>query len=279
MAGAAADALPPSAQLATWLALNEPDIFLTLARAVARGKLASAVRAHFAALGQDDGEDDFTDDSGDDSSGDFLDESADYSSFDTGSPLDVSGTATDSEAAAAAEFNLPAPTLEPVSTDTIDASLPSDVTSAIDATPTSSGSTVGSALSTLGQGIGSALASVGSALASPAGVKALGSVATAYYANQVAQANTETAYANAQTAQAVLAAQAATAASGHSLLPVSTTIDPATGLLQPVVSNGSTYTPTTLAGVASMLPAIGSQWGLWVALAAVIFGIVWVVHR
>jgi hypothetical protein len=257
--------LAPPVQLATWLALNEPDIFVTLAKNVQAASAADRIGAHFAALGQD--EDDFSDDS----SADEADEEA---SIDTGDELDTSGDFLDTGVSAETPeqvFNLPEPTLEPISTDTIDTTPPPDVLDAASATPTSSGSTVGESLAS---GIGSAISSVGAALASPAGLKTLGAVASAYYGAQVAQSASETAAANAQTAQAVLGMQAAAAGAGAPLLPVTTAINSSTGLLEPVLAQssatGTTYTPTTLPALASMLSSGSSSWLMWGALGLIV---------
>lgn len=303
MAGTAtaSAALAPPAQLATWLALNEPDLFVTLARRARVANVKQGVRARLAQLA-DDSDLDF----GDDVDTDIDTEDLGIEDEDLGLtdddllPVDDSSLTADAENAessAEAELGLPA-------TDDLTADLTaesdqdiqaaenyllspegSDVSSAVASTPTSSGQTVGQAVTSSGSSVPSAVSSVSDVLSSPSGLKALASLATSYFQSQAQ--NSALAAQNAAASQAILAAQMSAAAAGSSLLPVTSTVDATTGLVTPLIASegagGTSYTPTTLSELASMLPAGASaflsQYGFWIAIGLVVLGVIWAAKR
>ncbi len=261
------DASRPANSLALWLALYQPDLFVSLLKAQQTAKTAATLKSNIGAL-HDDGDDD--DDDAEVADTDV--ETGDDGGFDDGGFLDTITVPDDDSSAI--------DTLDPQLVTDQNASGAAILQSASAAT-TSAGATVGSVASSVGQTVLSAIGSVGAALTTPAALSALANTALTYYRNQQQSAATE---ANI----AALQAQVNLARAGQTAAPITYVTDPATGAQVPALAqvgaNGqTTYTPLTAAQLASLAPSGLSsaldRYGVWIAAGGAVLLLVWLANR
>ncbi len=275
------NAAKPGNSFALWLAMYQPDLFLTALKATHKAATKSKIKRTVGRLA-DDGDDAL----------DFS--SVDTSSLDTSTPssADLFGGATDFSGSGALpggdlfsndslgldtltlDDNADLSTLNPLLV-TDQTSSGSAVLNSAAAATTSSGSTVGSILSSIGTSVLGAVAAVGNALSQPKTLQALTQAAQSYYSSQTAQSNA----AAAQAAYAAYYAQASRASSGQTAAPITYVTNPATGQQQPAYAttlpNGQVqYTPLTTAQLAQLagsgLSSSTSKLGLWLVAGAAV---------
>lgn len=249
----------PGNSLALWLAFHHPDLFLAMFKQAQTTSTAKQVRK---SLGR------FADDGGTDFPGitPFTSD-ATLPTLDLTSTPDISTAIEATPITPVSEEGLTAVTIDP-STQTLPANLISDgsaAATAVAATPTSSGASLGN---TLGSSVTSVLGSVGSFLNSQQGRNALTTASNSYFASQTQTANL-------QAQQALFNTQLNRAKAGQQAAPITYQVG-ANGQYIPVYATqtpqGTVYSPLNSAGLASLTPSsiavFLNQYGTWLIVAA-----------